>query len=33
MIAKIVGADFDVDASMQPSDIITNEFIDEGIGF
>ena len=33
VIAKIVGADFDVDASMQPSDIITNEFIDEGIGF
>ena len=33
VIAKIVGADFDVDASMQPSDITTNEFIDEGIGF
>ena len=33
VIAKIVGAGFDVDASMQPGDITTNEFIDEDIGF
>ena len=33
VISKIVGAGFDVDASMQPGDIVTNEFIDESIGF
>jgi hypothetical protein len=33
VIAKIIAAGFDVDPSMQPSDIITNEFIDESIGF
>ena len=33
VIAKILAADFDVDASMQPCDIVTNEFIDDSIGF
>ena len=33
VIAKIVAAGFEVDASMQPGDIVTNEFIDESIGF
>ena len=33
VIAKIIAAGFDVDASLQPSDIVTNEFIDESIGF
>ncbi len=33
VIAKISAAGFDVDDSMQPSDIITNEFIDPSIGF
>ncbi len=33
VIAKIIAAGFDVDPSMQPGDIVTNEFIDESIGF
>ena len=33
VIAKIIAAGFDVDPSLQPSDIVTNEFIDESIGF
>ena len=33
VIAKIIAAGFDVDPSMQPADIVTNEFIDESIGF
>ena len=33
VIAKIIAAGFDVDPSMEPSTIVTNEFIDESIGF
>ena len=33
VIAKIIAAGFDVDTSLNPSDIVTNEFIDESIGF
>ena len=33
VIAKIITAGFAVDPSLQPSDIVTNEFIDESIGF
>ena len=33
VIAKIAAAGFDVDPSLEPGDIITNEFIDESIGF
>ena len=33
VIAKISAAGFEVDPSLQPSDIVTNEFIDESIGF
>ena len=33
VISKIAAAGFDVDSSLQPGDIVTNEFIDESIGF
>ena len=33
VIAKIAAAGFDVDPTLEPGDIITNEFIDESIGF
>lgn len=33
VIAKITAAGFDVDPSLQPGTIVTNEFIDESIGF